>query len=205
MNRHLHLVSDPQGIAWLHIDHADSAVNVLSLELLQELDSVLDEFEATRPKGLIILSDKANGFIAGADVTSFKSGMHQHETEAHIRQVHALFERLARLPLPTLALIHGFCLGGGLELALCCDYRVARDDPGTRLGFPEVRLGIFPGYGGSLRSIECIGALAAMKLMLGGRSLNGRQARKFGLVDRAVPERQLQANALDMIRRQPVP
>ncbi len=205
MNRHLHRVSDPQGIAWLHVDHADSAVNVLSLELLQELDDVLDELEATRPKGLIILSDKVNGFIAGADVASFKSGMHQHEAEDHIRQVHALFGRLARLPLPTLALIHGFCLGGGLELALCCDYRVARDDPGTRLGFPEVRLGIFPGYGGSLRSIERIGALPAMKLMLSGRSLNGRQARKLGLVDRAVPDRQLQANALDMIRRRPVP
>ncbi len=205
MNRHLHLVSDSQGIAWLHLDHAESALNLLSLELLQELGGVLDELEATTPRGLIILSDKANGFVAGADVSSFKSGLPQREAEAHILQVHALFERLAKLPMPTLALIHGFCLGGGLELALCCDYRVARDDPGTRLGFPEVRLGIFPGYGGTLRSIERIGALPAMKLMLSGRSLSGAQARKLGLVDRAVPERQLEENALDLLRQRPAP
>jgi 3-hydroxyacyl-CoA dehydrogenase/enoyl-CoA hydratase/3-hydroxybutyryl-CoA epimerase len=205
MNRHLHLITDEQGIAWLHFDHADSAVNILSQAVLQELSGVLDELEASLPQGLIILSDKPNGFIAGADVASFKSGMHRHEAEAHIRQVHALFDRLACLPMPTLALIHGFCLGGGLELALACDYRVTRDDTGTRLAFPEVRLGIFPGYGGSLRSIETIGVLPAMKLMLSGRSLSGKQARKLGLVDRAVPERQLLENALDMIRSQPAP
>lgn len=205
MNRHLNLITDEQGIAWLHFDHADSAVNILSQEVLQELSSVLDELEATQPPGLIILSDKANGFIAGADVASFKSGMHRHEAEAHIREVHALYQRLAALPMPTLALIHGFCLGGGLELALACDYRVTRDDKGTRLAFPEVRLGIFPGYGGSLRSIQTIGALPAMKLMLSGRSLSGKQARKLGLVDRAVPERQLLDNALDMIQRKPAP
>ncbi len=205
MNRHLQLLTDEQGIAWLHFDHADSALNILSQELLQELSHALDELEATRPIGLIILSDKPNGFIAGADVASFKSGMHRREAEAHIRQVHALFNRLASLPLPTLALIHGFCLGGGLELALACDYRVAREDPGTRLAFPEVRLGIFPGYGGSLRSIETIGPLPAMQLMLTGRSISGKQASRLGLVDRAVPERQLLENALDMIRRRPEP
>ena len=205
MNRHLRLITDEQGIAWLHFDHADSAVNILSQAVLEELAGVLDELEAIQPGGLIILSDKPNGFIAGADVAGFKSGMHRHEAEAHIRQVHALFDRLAALPMPTLALIHGFCLGGGLELALACDYRVTRDDPGTRLAFPEVRLGIFPGYGGSLRSVETIGALPAMKLMLSGRSLSGKQACRLGLVDRAVPERQLLANALDMIRRKPAP
>jgi 3-hydroxyacyl-CoA dehydrogenase / enoyl-CoA hydratase / 3-hydroxybutyryl-CoA epimerase len=205
MNRHLHLLTDEQGIAWLHFDHADSPLNILSLDLLAELAELLDQLEATPPRGLIILSDKPNGFIAGADVENFKNSLHRREAETHIQQVHALFNRVAALPIPTLALIHGFCLGGGLELALCCDYRVARDDEGTRLGFPEVRLGIFPGYGGTLRSIERIGALAAMKLMLSGRSLNGRQARKLGLVDRAVPERQLQENAVDMIQRQPTP
>jgi 3-hydroxyacyl-CoA dehydrogenase/enoyl-CoA hydratase/3-hydroxybutyryl-CoA epimerase len=205
MSRHLRLLSDEQGIAWLHFDHADSPVNILSQALLEELAGVLDELEASSPYGLIILSDKASGFIAGADVSSFKSGLQRDDAQAHIRQVHALFERLAKLPLPTLALIHGFCLGGGLELALCCDYRVARDDEGTRLAFPEVRLGIFPGYGGTLRSIERIGALPAMRLMLSGRSLSGRQALKLGLVDRAVPDRQLEQNAIDMIQRQPAP
>jgi 3-hydroxyacyl-CoA dehydrogenase/enoyl-CoA hydratase/3-hydroxybutyryl-CoA epimerase len=203
MNRHLQLVTDKHGIAWLHVDHADSPVNILSLELLDEFSHILDEVEVTQPGGFIILSDKANGFIAGADVTLFKGGMHQREAEAHIHQVHALFNRLESLPMPTLALIHGYCLGGGLELALSCDYRVARDDEGTRLAFPEVRLGIFPGYGGTLRSIQTIGALPAMKLMLSGRSLSGRQAGKLGLVDRVVPERQLRENALDILRLQP--
>jgi 3-hydroxyacyl-CoA dehydrogenase/enoyl-CoA hydratase/3-hydroxybutyryl-CoA epimerase len=205
MNRHLRLLNDEQGIAWLHFDHADSPINILSQELLEELASVLDELEADTPRGLIILSDKTGGFIAGADVSSFKSGLQRGDAQVHIRQVHALFERLAKLPLPTLALIHGFCLGGGLELALCCDYRVARDDEATRLAFPEVRLGIFPGYGGTLRSIECIGALPAMKLMLSGRSVSGRQALKLGLVDRAVPDRQLEQNAIDMIQHRPTP
>ncbi len=203
MKRHLHLVNDQQGIAWLHFDHADGPVNILSLEVLEEFADLLDEIETTPPSGLVILSDKVSGFIVGADVRSFNSGLQRHEAQAHIRQVHALFDRLAALPLPTLALIHGFCLGGGLELALCCDYRVARDDEGTRLAFPEVRLGIFPGYGGSLRSIQRIGVLQAMQLMLSGRSINGRRAQKIGLVDRAVPDRQLEANAIDLIQRQP--
>jgi 3-hydroxyacyl-CoA dehydrogenase / enoyl-CoA hydratase / 3-hydroxybutyryl-CoA epimerase len=203
MNRHWHLLTDPQGIAWLHFDHAESPVNILSQAALEEFDGLLRELETTLPKGLIILSDKPNGFIAGADVRSFKSGMHRHEAEAHIKQVHSLFNRVEALPFPSLALIHGFCLGGGLELALSCNYRLARDDESTRLGFPEVRLGIFPGYGGSLRSIERIGALPAMKLMLSGRTISGSQAHKLGLVDRAVPEWQLLENARDMLRDPP--
>lgn len=205
MRRHLQLLRDEQGIAWLHFDQAESPVNTLTLELLDEFAEVLDELQATAPSGLILLSDKSSGFFAGADIGNFKTGLRRQDAEAHIRQVHTLFGRLAALPQPTLALIHGFCLGGGLELALCCDYRVAREDPGTRLGFPEVRLGIFPGYGGSLRSVERIGALDAMKLMLGGRSISGRQARKLGLVDRAVPDRQLEENAIDLIQKQPPP
>ena len=201
--RHWRLEIDDQGIAWLHFDHTESPVNILSVEALDQLGVALDLLESKRPKGLIILSDKASGFIAGADVNSFRSGMHRHDAEAHIKQVHKLFDRLEALPMPTLALIHGFCLGGGLELALSCDYRIARDDDSTRLAFPEVRLGIFPGYGGSARSVERIGALAAMQLMLSGRSVSGRQAQKLGLVDRAVPERQLQATALSFLQQRP--
>jgi 3-hydroxyacyl-CoA dehydrogenase/enoyl-CoA hydratase/3-hydroxybutyryl-CoA epimerase len=203
MNRHLQLNTDDQGIAWLHFDHADSAVNILSVEALQELEQILDELEASLPKGLIILSDKANGFIAGADVESFKSGMHQHEAESHIRWVHKLYQRIEDLPFPTLCLIHGFCLGGGLEMALSCNYRVTRDDESTRLGFPEVKLGIFPGYGGSVRSIERIGAFQAMKMMLSGRSISGKQAKKIGQVDQAVPERQLRDTAISFMDKPP--
>lgn len=201
--RHWRLFTDDQGFAWLHFDHAGSPVNIFSEEALDQLGVALDLLESTRPKGLVVLSDKSGGFIAGADVNSFRSGMHRHDAELHIKRVHALFDRVEALPMPTLALIHGFCLGGGLELALSCDYRIARDDASTRLAFPEVRLGIFPGYGGTARSIERIGPLAAMQLMLSGRSVSGRQAQKLGLVDRAVPERQLHATALSFLQQRP--
>ena len=203
MNKHWHLENDPQGISWLHFDHADSPVNILSQEAFSELNELLGELEAMQPKGLIFISDKPGGFIAGADVNSFRSGMRQREAEAHIQQVHTLFERIESLNFPTLAMIHGFCLGGGLELALSCNYRLARDDASTRLAFPEVRLGIFPGYGGTVRAIRRIGALPAMQLMLSGRSVSGRQAKKIGLVDQTAPERQLKAAAVEMIRQQP--
>ncbi|MCU7936344.1 MAG: enoyl-CoA hydratase/isomerase family protein [Candidatus Thiodiazotropha sp. (ex Dulcina madagascariensis)] len=202
MSRHWRLEQDQRNIAWLHFAHADSPVNILSQAAFTELSERLDELETTQPKGLIILSDKPGGFIAGADVNSFRSGMQQGEAESHIRQVHNLFDRIEALPFPTLALIHGFCLGGGLELALCCDYRLARDDESTRLAFPEVKLGIFPGYGGTVRSIRLIGALPAMQLMLSGRSISGRQAKKIGLVDQVAPERQLKAAAVAIIQRQ---
>ncbi len=102
-----------------------------------------------------------------------------------------------------MALIHGYCLGGGLELALACDYRVARDDMDTRLGFPEVCLGIFPGFGGTVRSIRAAGPLRALPLMLSGRAINGRQAKRMGLIDHAVPAQQLRNAARQLIATRP--
>ncbi|MEJ2619448.1 MAG: 3-hydroxyacyl-CoA dehydrogenase NAD-binding domain-containing protein [Candidatus Thiodiazotropha sp.] len=205
MRKHWHLETDQQGISWLHFDHADSPVNILSQEAFSELADCLDELEALQPKGLIFISDKSSGFIAGADVNSFRSGMRQREAEEHIHGVHELFARIETLDFPTLALIHGFCLGGGLELALSCKLRIAQDDPSTRLAFPEVRLGIFPGYGGSVRSIRRIGALSAMKMMLSGRSMSARQAKTMGLVDQIAPQRQIKALATQMIGKAPTP
>jgi 3-hydroxyacyl-CoA dehydrogenase/enoyl-CoA hydratase/3-hydroxybutyryl-CoA epimerase len=127
------------------------------------------------------------------------------QAEQFIREVHGCFNRLERLPFPTLALINGYCLGGGLELALACTYRVALDDPGTRLGFPEVMVGIFPGFGGSMRSIRCMGAPQALQLMLTGRNLDARRAARAGLVDRAVPERQLRTAARALLLRNAAP
>jgi len=203
MSSHWRLERDREDLAWLHFDHDECPVNILSLEALEGLDERLRELEAAPPLGLVLLSDKPGGFIAGADVDNFRNSVERREVEGHIRQVQRQFERVDALPCPTLALIHGFCLGGGLELALCCDYRLARDDETTRFGFPEVRLGIFPGYGGTLRSIRCIGALAAMKLMLSGRSIDSRRALKLGLVDRVAPQRQLFEHAREMLRNPP--
>lgn len=205
MNTHWQLENDAHGISWLHFNHADSPVNTLSQEAIAELGEKLDEVEAIQPQGLIFISDKSGGFIAGADLNSFRGGIHQREAEEHIHTVHALFERIENLNFPTLALIHGFCLGGGLELALSCHIRIAEDAPSTRLAFPEVRLGIFPGYGGTVRSIRQLGALPAMQLMLSGRSISAYQAKKMGMVDQIAPQRQIRALALKMIEQKPRP
>lgn len=203
MSRHWRLESAADGIVWLHFDHLDSPVNILSLEALEEFDAILTKIEADQPSGLIILSDKASGFSAGADVKSFSNNTDKGVIEQHIKDVHRIFQHLEDLTVPTLALIHGFCLGGGLELALACRYRVARDDEATRLGFPEVRLGLFPGYGGSVRSVERIAPLPALNLMLAGRNVSASAAKRMGLVDAIAPERQLQAAAIELICRRP--
>ncbi len=124
---------------------------------------------------------------------------------ALLERAHATFDRLDGLPFPTVCIIHGYCLGGGLELALACRYRIAEDAPRTRLGFPEVRLGIHPGFGGTVRSIRLMGPLAAMDMMLTGRPVDARRAKKLGLVDHAVPARHLQRAARTLVTSPPAP
>ena len=203
MSKHWSYEQDKSGLGWLHFDHTDSSNNIFSAEALKELGKQISKIESASPRGLIFLSDKKSGFIAGADVKGFVGRTDSSEAEAFIKDVHKLFQRIEDLPFPTLALIHGHCLGGGLELALACRYRVARDDEATRLSFPEVRLGIFPGFGGSVRSLRLLGPMAAMQTMLSARSLTGRAARKIGLVDQIAPERQLKEAAVNLITRQP--
>lgn len=201
--KHWRFELDQENLAWLSFDQADASVNTLSLETLEELDTALAEIETRHPVGLVLRSGKAAGFIAGADVKKFAGMRDAAEAEALIRRAHAIARHLETLPFPTVAMIHGHCLGGGLELALACKYRVASDDPKTQLGFPEVRLGIFPGFGGTVRSIRYAGNLAAMQLMLTGRSLSARAGKKTGLIDDAVPLRQLEAAAAWFVRTQP--
>ncbi|MFC1684009.1 3-hydroxyacyl-CoA dehydrogenase NAD-binding domain-containing protein [Pseudomonadota bacterium] len=205
MSKHWRREKDDDGIIWLHFDHADSGTNVLSDETLEELSDQLVKIEQAHPIGLVILSDKANGFIAGADIKGFTRVKDTKEAHSIIRRAHAIFKRLEGFSFPTLALIHGFCLGGGLELALACRYRVAREDEGTRIGLPEVKLGLFPGFGGSVRSMNLIGHLPALNMMLTGRSFSGSAARRLGLVDMAVPERHLLTAARHMILERPEP
>jgi 3-hydroxyacyl-CoA dehydrogenase/enoyl-CoA hydratase/3-hydroxybutyryl-CoA epimerase len=182
---------DGDGIVWLHIDKAEAGTNVLSKEVLGELDQALRAMEQEPPAGLVILSGKPNGFIAGADVKEFTKLKDSAEALELVRRGQAVFDRLEGLPFITVALIHGFCLGGGLELALACRIRVADDGPSTRLGLPEVQLGIHPGFGGTVRLPHLVGSIAAMDMMLTGRTLDARQARKIGLVDHTVPSRHL--------------
>lgn len=203
--QHWNLETDADGLAWLTIDKQDASTNVLAEDVLDQFVAHLEQLERDPPRGLVIRSGKANGFIAGADVRAFSPMPSREQALALILRGQRAFDRLEALPFPTLALIHGFCLGGGLELALACRYRVARDDDGTRLGLPEVRLGIHPGFGGSVRAVRLLGGLKAMDLMLTGRTVSARQAKRLGLVDHAVPERHLRTAAREILLNPPAP
>ncbi|MFA5522035.1 MAG: 3-hydroxyacyl-CoA dehydrogenase NAD-binding domain-containing protein [Castellaniella sp.] len=186
---HLSLALGAEGIAWLGLDMADSAVNRLGTPLLQELAQVLDHLGRHRPTAMIIFSAKPAGFCAGADVAEFSRMGAGEAAQAFVARGWRLFDRLADVPWPTLALIHGHCLGGGLELALACRHRLAIDQPDTRMGLPEVRLGILPAWGGLMRLPRLIGAPAALPRVLSGGSTGAREAARLGLVDAAVPLR----------------
>ena len=183
---HWRLERDADDILWLFLDRQDETVNALSAAVLRELDAIIAYAESQLPAGVAILSGKATGFVLGADIREFSGFSDAAQVTASIREVHAMFSRLEALRCPTVAAFEGYCLGGGLELALSCGYRIARDVPATRIGFPEVQLGIFPGFGGSARSVSRIGGMKAMELMLSARQLNARQARAVGLVDEVI-------------------
>lgn len=189
--------------AVLIFDKPDSNQNVLSSQALQELEQKVDEIAALAPGGLIIRSAKDGGFIAGADVREFSMVETREQAMDYIRQAHKVLDRIEQFAFPTVAMINGHCLGGGLELALACDYRVCCDDPSIRLGLPEVMLGIHPGFGGTVRMIETCGVPAAMDLMLSGRTVVPGVARKMGFVDLAVPLRQLRRSAEYMLEKRP--
>ena len=203
MNKYFQVEENGDGIVWLTFDTPGKAANVLTADALEEFDTRLVTIAQSHPKGLVIHSGKERGFIAGADVKAFARISTPQEAQELILRAHDILRRLEALSFPTVALIHGFCLGGGLELALACRYRIASTEPDTRLGFPEVRLGIFPGFGGSVRSTRLMGHLAAMELMLSGRSLHPRAAQRLGLVDHALPRRQLNNAARHLILEQP--
>ena len=205
---HWQLAEDADGIVWATLDKAGESTNSLSTAVLQELARMLDRFDAKPPRGLIFRSGKAAGFIAGADIEEFTElDTAEKGIELVARGWH-LFNRLARVSYPTLALVRGHCLGGGLELALACRYLLVVDEPATRLGLPEVMLGIVPGWGGMLRLPERIGPQAALDMMLTGKTVDAQKARRLGLADDLVPPRVMtQAAAMlvvaDQARRRP--
>lgn len=184
--RHWRLEHDLDDIAWLTLDHADDKVNTLGTEVLGELEKVVEALETDPPAGLVLISGKPRSFIVGADVREFDASDDEQAIADNIRQVHAVFERIANLSFPKVVAFEGYCLGGGLELSLCFDWRIALNADHTRIGFPEVQLGIYPGFGGSGRSIAAIGAPSAMQIMLTARMLRAGPARGMGLVDQLV-------------------
>ncbi|HKJ18137.1 MAG TPA: 3-hydroxyacyl-CoA dehydrogenase NAD-binding domain-containing protein [Xanthomonadales bacterium] len=184
--RHWSLESDIDQITWLTLDRKDENTNSLSREVLAELEEIVSQLEKQPPAGLVLQSGKPGSFIVGADVREFDDVEDPAAASASIREVHALFDRIEKLSFPTAVIIEGFCLGGGLELALAFDYRIVRNDEKTRLGFPEIKLGIYPGFGGSARSTRQIGGMKAMEIMLSTRNLRPGAARAAGLVDELV-------------------
>ena len=191
------LTRDADGIAWLLFDREGSSANTLSADLIEELDKVLAELEARRPTGLVIRSAKKSGFIAGADVNEFRGAGDPRAVETEIGRAHAVIDRLESLRIPTVAVIHGFCLGGGLEVALACQMRIAID--GARFGFPEVMLGLHPGLGGTVRFTRLVNPMQAMPLMLTGKTIDARRAKSLGLVDAVTQERHVRNAVKDAV------
>ena len=203
--RHWRLEREADGLVTLVLDREGASTNTLSAEVLVELNGALDHFERDRPRALVIRSGKSNGFIAGADVGEFGAIATEEGAIALVRRGWDTFERLAAAPYPTLALIRGFCLGGGLELALACRYRVAVDEPGTRMGLPEVMLGIVPGWGGIKRLPRLVGGPAALDLLLTGKTVDARKASKLGIVDETVPARIMENTVRGVLKALPAP
>jgi len=203
MTRHWRTRDDANGIRWLILDKAGSDTNVLSQAVLWELADLVDEAAANPPMGVVLKSAKDSGFIAGADISEFRALADSGQAEALVNRGQSLLNVLEALPCPTVAAIHGFALGGGMELAQACDYRIAAKSHERNLGLPEVRLGIHPGLGGTVRSVRLLGAPAALNLMLTGKSISAVEARRMGLLDRVVPSGQLERAARELIAKMP--
>ncbi|EKO3856448.1 fatty acid oxidation complex subunit alpha FadJ [Vibrio harveyi] len=180
---------DEQNIAWLAIDVPNEKMNTLQAAFADEMKEIFAQLKDTSGvKGVIIHSLKPDNFVAGADVRMLEACTTASEAEALAKQGQELFQQLSDLPYPVVAAIHGPCLGGGLELALACDYRVCTDSDKTRLGLPEVQLGLLPGSGGTQRLPRLIGLLPSLDLILTGKQLRAKKAKKLGVVDACVPE-----------------
>lgn len=184
--KHWQLKRDNDDIAWLSIDRHEEKTNTLGAEVIAELDQVLDTLSADLPRGLVIRSAKESGFIAGADIREFEAFTNAASVTEQVKKGHAVFAKLEQLACPTVAAVKGFCLGGGYELALCCKYIIALDSDDTRIGLPEVKLGIIPGLGGTVRLNERVGGMKGMTAMLTGRLHRARQARGLGMIDEVV-------------------
>ena len=193
--RHWRFEVDFEGLGWLTIETPGAPVNTLGRDAIAELETLVARIEdliaSSEVIGVILLSGKESGFIAGADISEFDAMSDFSILPEALRRTHALFQRIENLKAPVVAGIHGFCLGGGLELALACRYRIAVNNEATRIGFPEINLGIFPGFGGTGRSIRQAGPVDAMQLMLTARLLRAGAARGLGLVDKLVRHRDM--------------
>jgi 3-hydroxyacyl-CoA dehydrogenase/enoyl-CoA hydratase/3-hydroxybutyryl-CoA epimerase len=199
--QHWQVESRGDGVVIVTIDRGGQPVNALSQDMLIEFGELLERLQIDPPRAVVIRSGKPSGFVAGADIKEFQDFDARGTVKDALFRGQQTLQRLAELPCPTVAAIHGYCMGGGTELALACRYRVASNDPATRIGLPEVKLGIYPGWGGSVRLPRLVGAPAAMDLMLTGRTLSGSAAKAIGLVDKVVDAPTLVDAAVELVLR----
>lgn len=193
---------DEDKLAWLTIDVPNEKMNTLKGEFNDEMTAIFETLTQTSGlKGMIVCSGKADNFIAGADVNMIDHCESAGQAQELAQTGQQMFDRLARLPFPVVAAIHGPCLGGGLELALACDHRVATSDPITLLGLPEVQLGLLPGSGGTQRLPRLIGLLPSLDMILTGKSVRAKKAKKLGLIDALVPKSILLKAAASLVQR----
>lgn len=203
--KHWDMQTDSDAIIWLGFNRQQATVNSINDDVLDELNGLLQDIaQIATAKGLVIYSLKQKGFIAGADVNVIAQLTNPSQAVDFLRKGQAVFARLEMLPIPTVAMINGFCMGGGLELALACDYRIATDDNDTRLGLPEVLLGFHPGWGGTVRLPRLIGGFHALsEFILTGAAVSAKKAKQLGLLDDVVPLRQLKRAAVYYIKNKP--
>jgi 3-hydroxyacyl-CoA dehydrogenase/enoyl-CoA hydratase/3-hydroxybutyryl-CoA epimerase len=198
MNKHFQLEITPKKVAVLTFKNASLEMNVLSEEVLKELDGFLDDFKGNKEiKGLVIISGRPDQFVVGASIEEISYFTSANQAANGATAMQGIYNKLDSLGIPTVAAIHGNCLGGGLEMALACKWRVVTTEPNTLLALPEIQLGLIPGAGGTQRLPRLVGIQAALDMILTGRRLNGAKALKTGLADALVPKDLLLATALD--------
>jgi 3-hydroxyacyl-CoA dehydrogenase/enoyl-CoA hydratase/3-hydroxybutyryl-CoA epimerase len=203
MTQHWKLETDAAGIAWLCFDKADAKANVLASYVIEELNGLLDQLEEQPPKGLVLYSGKPGSFIMGADITEFSDFGSAEEVARLGKLGQGVFRRFEALPCPTVAAINGVCLGGGLEISMFFDYRIGPPGDSKIFGLPEVKLGLHPGFGGTVRAVQICGVRAGMQLMLTGNPVNSGKALKIGLIDRIAGEDEWRDVAKELIANKP--
>ena len=203
MAKNWKLETDDAGIAWLCLDKADAKANTLSSDVIEELDGILTELTASPPSGLVMHSGKPGSFIMGADINEFGDFESADEVARLGKLGQGVFLRIRALPCPTVVAVNGICLGGGLEIAMMFDYRIGPDSDSKIFGLPEVKLGLHPGFGGTVRAVQLCGVRAGMQLMLTGNPVNPKKAKRIGLIDRIAGEDRWRDVARELIAGRP--
>lgn len=192
------LTEREDGIALLELDLAGEKVNKFSTPVMQHFDNLLDTLMKSKAKALVVISRKPKIFIAGADINEIKDIREKEDAKEKAAEGQRILSKFEDIPMPVVVAIHGASMGGGTEMALACDYRICSDDKSTRIGLPETQLGIIPGFGGCVRLPRVVGIQAALDIILAGKAVDSRKAKKIGLVDEVVPASMLEDVAIKM-------